>query len=262
MKRIHLFLIAMLALYGSVVAQSYYTPYGSAEKPEWADKMISEDLEYSYLETVMVRDSSQNAVRNEAKKVIAQRRQLTTGEVMLNTNARESSGIIVSSRLISEYWEYDGAYFRGYFLFQTRKNRNFEFERIRITTDYAFSPRVLVPGMAQLYKGSTTKGVLFIAGEVALIGGIIVTESLRASYESKINTTHNANDKQTYIDNADNMTNICYTMIGGAVAVYAWSLIDGMVAKGKMHVLIGSTKLQFAPYATSQSGGLALVLKF
>jgi hypothetical protein len=181
---------------------------------------------------------------------------------MFSTTAEESDGIIVSSRLIGEYWEYDGAYYRGYFLFQTRKNRKFDFERIRITTDYAFSPRVLVPGMAQIYKGSTTKGVLFIAGEVAFIGGIIITESLRASYESKINTTHNASDKQTYIDNADNMSNVRNVMIGGAVVVYAWSLIDGIVAKGKSHVLIGSTKLQFVPYATSQSGGLALVLNF
>jgi hypothetical protein len=122
--------------------------------------------------------------------------------------------------------------------------------------------RVFVPGMAQLYKGSTTKGIVFIASEVAFVGGIIVTESLRASYEAKINTTHSAKDKQTYIDNADNMSNIRNVMIGGAVAVYAWSLIDGIVAKGPKQLMLGSASLRFAPYATPQSGGVALSLNF
>jgi hypothetical protein len=128
---------------------------------------------------------------------------------------------------------------------------------------YGFSPRVFVPGMAQLHKGSTLKGTLFIAGEVAMIGGIVLAESLRASYNSKINTTHSAADKKTYINNADNWQNIRNGFIAGAAAVYVWNVIDGIVAKGKKHVIVlGSTNLRIMPYATPEAGGVMFALNF
>lgn len=119
-----------------------------------------------------------------------------------------------------------------------------------------------VPGMAQIKKGSVAKGACFIAGEVVFVGGIVVTECLRQNYAKQISMTNNSTLKKRFATNA----NICMVTrnvcIAGAVAVYAWNIIDGIVAKDKRQIQLGSTKLDFSPYATPYEGGLALNLTF
>ncbi|MDR3236056.1 MAG: hypothetical protein LBT48_04930 [Prevotellaceae bacterium] len=136
-----------------------------------------------------------------------------------------------------------------------------------ITGDYGFSARAFVPGMAQFHKGSNLKGGLIIGGEVAFVGGIIVAENLRASNVSKINTTHNAADKQNYINNADNYETMRNVMIGGAVAIYVYNVIDAIAAKGKKRVVaLGKNKFSVTPFAApsvdGMTGGLALSYNF
>lgn len=127
---------------------------------------------------------------------------------------------------------------------------------------YPFSARVFVPGMAQLHKGSTFKGATFIAAEAIAVGGIVIFEGLRSSYKTKINTTHDVQDRQNYIDKTNNMQNLRNGFIAGALAVYAWNVIDGIVAKGKKHVELGRVELRFAPFATPEAGGLAMNIQF
>ena len=116
--------------------------------------------------------------------------------------------------------------------------------------------------MAQIKKGSVGKGIGFIASEVALVGGVVVTECLRLNYAKKINMTHNASLKNYYAQNA----NICQitrnVCIGGVAAVYVWNVIDGMVAKGKTQILLGTAELRLAPYADYESSGVAAVVNF
>lgn len=132
-----------------------------------------------------------------------------------------------------------------------------------ITGRYPFSGRVFVPGLAQFHKGSKGKGLFFIIGEVACVTGIVVAESLRASYESKYNSTHDAHQMQTYGNRADNCTNIRNGLIAGAAALYLWNVIDGIAAKGKRKaIMLGDARLRISPYAASQSGGIALSLNF
>jgi hypothetical protein len=129
--------------------------------------------------------------------------------------------------------------------------------------DGGFTPRALVPGMAQIHKGSTLKGTLFIAGEAAMIGGVVLAENLRASYQAKINTTHNAANKKTYINKVDNWQNIRNGLIAGAAAVYVWNVIDGIVAKGKPPVNgWADHRLRIAPYVAPGAGGITLALNF
>ena len=119
-----------------------------------------------------------------------------------------------------------------------------------------------VPGMAQIKKGSIAKGSCFIAGEVAFIGGIVVTECLRQNYARQITMTHNTTLKQRYAANANACAitrNVC---VAGAVALYVWNVIDGIVAKDYRQINIGATKLDFMPYAAQYEGGLALSLTF
>lgn len=130
------------------------------------------------------------------------------------------------------------------------------------TNKYPFSARVFIPGMAQLHKGSTGKGVAFIAAEAIAVGGIVIFEGLRSSYKTKINTTHDVQDRQNYIDKTNNMHNLRNGFIAGALAVYAWNVIDGIVAKGKKHVELGRVELRFAPFATPEAGGLAMNIQF
>ena len=127
---------------------------------------------------------------------------------------------------------------------------------------YPFSARVFVPGYAQIYKGQVGKGVGFIVGEVAFIGGIVASECLRASYVSKMNATRYVPQRQIYADNA----NICALSrnisIAGAAALYVWNILDGILAKGRPQMQIGDAYLRFSPYAAPDAGGLALSLTF
>ena len=181
------------------------------------------------------------------------------GEISVSGN----DALTVKSRIIDQYTEYlaDGSY-RVNLLVQTAKNPEYQLEPVCVTNKYKFSPRVFVPGMAQIHKGQTTRGALFIAGETAAIGGIVAFESLRASYQAKIKRTHNAKEIQYYIRQSDNMANIRNGFIAGAAAIYVWNIIDGIVAKGKKHVVVGKIKMDVAPYATHQSQGVNINATF
>jgi len=138
-----------------------------------------------------------------------------------------------------------------------------DFDKQLYNTSYNFSGRAFVPGLAQLYKGSKTKGILFIVGEAAFVSGIVACEGLRASYESKINTTHDAQEKQSYINNADNMQNLRNGFIAGAILLYAWNVIDGIAAKGDPHLhLANNSNVKITPYTTGKEGGIYLAFNF
>lgn len=236
------------------------------ERPGWVDGFFSERTN-SYIEVVSATGYTENEARNKAAQQIVERRSIATGirstvHVENGTIVVDGSdNLIVKSRIIDEYCEPLGAGgYRVYLLTQTAKNPRNQYESVVVTDHYKMSPRVLIPGMAQIYKGQTVRGALFIGGELATIGGIVVFENLRTSYASKVGQTHSAKEKQIYIDRADNMQNIRNGFIAGAAAVYAWNVIDGVVAKGKKHVIIGDVAV--APYTSPMSTGLLLSLNF
>ena len=236
------------------------------EKPAWVDGYF-EDLNNSYIEKADASGYSQDEARNKAANVIMKQRGSATG-VRVDANGNILSigenSLTVKARVVDEYTEHcsDGMY-HVYLLVQTAKNPTYDYERLKLTKDYPFSPRVFVPGMAQLYKGSTAKGVSFIVGHIAFIGGIIVCEELRASYASKINTTHDVQKMQNYINNADNMQTARNVFIAGTAALYVWNVIDGIAAKGKKHVIVlGDNNLKVAPYVMPNSTSVMLSFNF
>lgn len=142
-------------------------------------------------------------------------------------------------------------------------NKQLKEYNAQLTGRYPFSARVFVPGMAQLHKGSKAKGLFFIVGEAACVGGLVIAESLRASYDSKATSTQNTEQKKTYYNRADNCENIRNGLIAGAAVLYVWNVIDGIAAKGKKRtVMLGDAQLRISPYATPQCGGFALSLNF
>ena len=133
----------------------------------------------------------------------------------------------------------------------------------QITGKYPFSARVFVPGWAQLHKGSKGKGIFFILAETVCVGGIVATESLRASYDSKASSSFDTNLKKKYNNRADNCANVRNGFIVGAAAIYVWNVIDGIAARGKKKpLMVGDAQMRLSPYATAQEGGLTLSLEF
>jgi hypothetical protein len=224
----------------------------------------------SYIKTATSTGYTEEEARNKAIVQIIGARSPEAGvrvsvQIDGNITVRGDDNLTVKARVIDEYSEQCNGQYRISVLAQIAKNPTWDYDSIRVTKDYPCSPRVFVPGMAQLYKGSKAKGILFIAGEAALIGGIVIAESLRASYTSKINNTHSLADKQSYINSADNWQNICTGFIAGAAALYAWNVIDGWVTKGKKHVILGDNTLKITPYITPYNGGasgISLALNF
>lgn len=172
------------------------------------------------------------------------------------------------TRYIDEYWEYvsypDGS--RGYeyyALFAVSETANAPiYDEFSTTTSYGIKPVImsLIPGWGQMYKGSTTKGVIILAAEVAAIGGVIYTENERASYESKMRSQPNfAKQYKTKMDNFETARNCC---IGAAAAIYVYNLIDAVVAPGARRVVVKPRNLHLAPVASKNFSGVTLSYNF
>ncbi len=222
-------------------------------RPTWASAGYHKDLDKSYLEVVVIRgEQGLTKMRQLAQKEIERRRHVTVGVM---------DDIWMKAPHIAEYLDEDGI---GYFLYQTLKNPTYTPESISTTDKYPFSARVFVPGMAQIYKGSTGKGVAFITGEALFIGGIVTSEVLRVNYRRMWEDTPSYD--QTLKKYYANCTRVCavsrYVCIGGAVALYIWNIIDGYVAKGRPYVVKDGEMLSFSPYVSADCTGIALNVKF
>lgn len=249
-----------------VAARGQYVQTG--EIPFWANGYFQE-AQNSYIEVVSAFSYDVETARNKAASVVVSRRNLATGaemNVQVRNGSIEVNGedqLIVKSRIIDEYVEYiTGMGFRVYLLVQTAKNPVNELEPVNVTDKYPFSMRAFVPGMAQIYKGSTGKGIAFISVEVVMVGGVVAFECLRSYYAAKINTTHNADVRLQYYNNLKLMSGLRNGFIAGAAAVYVWNVIDGIVAKGNKQIIIGEASLNIMPYAAPDYGGVMLTFNF
>lgn len=138
-------------------------------------------------------------------------------------------------------------------------------EPLMKTNSYKLIGESFVPGMAQIKKGQTGKGVAFIAAEAVCVGGIIVSECQRSSFVSKIKDTRDPVLMKDYKNKSNTWSTARNIFIGGAVAFYVWNVIDGIVAKGKTRI-IGpkGEQIAFSPYYNPaafnnpESFGLAL----
>lgn len=247
--------------------------YSSQKKPSWADGYFDQ-LTNSYIEMATATGRSEAEARNKAAQVVMVNRGFATGQQVNvrvqngNVVVTGGSNVEVKSRVIDEYREQCGrGEYRVSLLVQTAVNPSFRMEGVRVTDQYPFSARVFVPGMAQLHKGSTLKGVLFIVGEAALVGGVVGFEGMRTSAESKISTERDPFWREAYIDDVSMYQDRRNRLIGMAVALYAWNIIDGVTAKGKKHVqVLGKADINISPFVTADMGrmgsGISLTLNF
>ena len=96
---------------------------------------------------------------------------------------------------------------------------------------------------------------------MVLAGAVIATESLRASYRKKMREQPRFFQKyNTKADNWANARNVC---IGAMAAVYAYNLIDAIVAPGARRTVVRRAPLPVvAPVAYEGGGGIGLALFF
>lgn len=236
------------------------------EKPIWLDGYYDE-TSVSYLKVVQgtSKNSYEFARKNAMMQVIKDNFLESDVELKMYGDMfdiRTDNNVKVKARVIAEYQEKIEYDYICHLLVQVMKNPNDEFEKVAITDKYPFSARVLVPGMAQMYKGQKTKGLCFIAGEVALVGGAIVSHTLMVSNINKISSTHNSTLKAHYTRNANACMAVRNISIAGAAALYLWNIIDGAAAKGDEHIMLGNNELIITPYSDINSTGIALNLKF
>lgn len=244
------------------------TATAQSVEPKWKSQGLM-DLTYSYVEVVSADASTVSDARDKAAQAIVQRRNLAVGaemKVKVVDGKITSSGdqkMIVTARILDEYAEEVGYNnWRVYLLVQTLKHPQYSFENITVTDQYPFSARAFVPGMQQLYKGQKAKGIMFIAAEVACVGGIVVSEGLRTSNVNLINSTHNAQQRAQYTDKANMWQNVRNGFIAATAAVYVWNVVDALAAKGARYVKQGSAQFALAPYTNGETVGFAMNVKF
>ena len=257
----------LMIIIGALLLQGAYSQ--TTERPKWTDGYF-EEVQNSYVEVVSAVGYEPDNARKKAMQQVLERRSMASGTqatVSMKGNdvqVKSEHDLIAKARVVDEYVErIEAGQYRVYLLVQTAKNPSLSFEPVTLSEKYPFSARVFVPGMAQIYKGGVGKGAIMIAGEVLMVGGIVAAECLRQNYAQQIAMTHNSTLKQHYAQNANICSitrNVC---IAGAVAIYAWNVIDGIVAKGDKHIMIGNlAQVRFTPYADYESGGVAAVVKF
>ncbi len=240
----------------------------SGERPDWT-KGYFKEMPNSYVEVVSAFGYDLKEARDKAAKEAIHRRSLATGaeacvriigdEVKVDSN----HDVIVKARIVDEYIHHTSRGYTVYLLVQTAKNPTYQYEPVAISEDYPFSARVLVPGMAQIHKGSIIKGSLFISGECLFVAGIVTSQLLANNYYQKsLTEKYDAKTRKAYIDRANTSLMVRNISIAGAAAIYVWNIIDGVVAKGNKHIVVGNAALAMTPYVDPYSAGLAFNMTF
>lgn len=236
--------------------------------PEWT-KGYFKELQNSYIEVVSGTATDRETARNKAVQMVIERRNLATGqrvEVNVsggNVTVNSNGELTVKARVIDEFVNHKGpGEWEVYLLVQTSKHPNNVFEPVTVTDRYPFSPRSFVPGMAQLDKGQTGKGLGFILGEVASLGGIVACEGMRSYNVNKATSTHNIQQRMAYTDRANYLMISRNVFIASAAAVYVWNVVDAIVAKGPRRVLLSESAIRCTPYASSDGVGFAMNISF
>ena len=240
----------------------------SGESPDWT-KGYFKEMPNSYVEVVSAFGYDLKEARDKAAKEAIHRRSLATGaeasvriigdEVKVDSN----HDVIVKARIVDEYIHHTSRGYTVYLLIQTAKNPTYQYEPVAVSEDYPFSARVFVPGMAQIHKGSVTKGTLFISGECLFVAGIVTGQLLADNYYQKsLIEKYDAKTRKAYIDRANASLMVRNISIAGAAAIYVWNVIDGAVAKGNKHIVVGNAALAMTPYVDPYSAGLAFNITF
>jgi len=138
-----------------------------------------------------------------------------------------------------------------------------KFDKIEFTTKYGAHGlwrSMIIPGWGQMHKGSTVKGVVILVGEVALIGTTVYLESMRSDNFRKSQETTNLTIIKEYRNRADSWALYRNVALGAAVGLYAYNLVDAIVAPGAKRVVV--RRYAFAPVVTPEYAGVGVMIRF
>lgn len=263
-------LYVLLAAINLLCVPSLYAQKDSPKTdipPTWTDGYYRE-LPNSYVEVVSASASDRMAAREKALRMVVERRNMAAGgrfEVRVMDGDVIVSGnenLTVKARVVDEYARLESGEWLVSLLVQTCKNPMYTYETVGVSDRYPLTVKSFVPGMMQLEKGQTTKGLVMIGAEVAMVGGIVAFEALRSSYVAKINSTHSASARVGFTSSANRCSTVRNVCIAGAAAVYLWSFVDAIASKGPRHLMIADAELTIAPQFGVGYSGLALNMNF
>lgn len=202
------------------------------DKPDWTHDTGYNSLTYSYLIS-----RSADAASPETAEALA-----------IDKVSSEAGGY--QFIIVDTYKEKLDGFWRVYVLAQISRAAGTKIaEKLTKTNTYKLIGESFVPGMAQIKKGQIAKGASFIAAEAVCIGGIIVSESQRHNFNSKMSYTRDPDLRKSYKNKADNWAMARNIFIAGTAAVYVWNVIDGLVAKGKTQIKgPNGERVAFSPY--------------
>ncbi len=170
-------------------------------------------------------------------------------------------------REIDDYWIFKNNKYHVDILYTVSDKNNYgssNEDDIKITTRYGAAGLLsIIPGIGQMYKGSHKKGTAILIGEIAAAGSIILCENTRASYIKKMKEQPKyAAEYNSLADTWETGRNIS---IGVAAALYAYNLIDALVANGAKRVIVErkrNTQFTIVPYADLKNTGISMRLNF
>lgn len=238
-------------------------------KPRWVSTSIPESKSNTYIfERAYAEGGTLDEARLKALQNLSMRLE-KEHNLHLNSNDLNSKEVC---RTVDEYWVRKDGVVKIYVLYTipkymlpgyTGKLGNSYDDEIKVTTNYGARGFLsIVPGVGQMYKGSTGKGVFFLSVEIASAVGIVLCENNRATYVNK--SIEQPKFKKEYIERANNWETGRNIAIGVAGAVYVWNLIDAFVAKGGKRIVVkkNSANLSVSPVATSNGAGVGVKLNF
>ncbi len=169
-------------------------------------------------------------------------------------------------KLVDEYWEWNGTKYNYWALFAVSDNgEEPHFDNFTYSSSYGVAPVAMsiIPGVGQMYKGSTVKGVCMLGGVAAFGIGALLCENTRSDYKNKMK--EQPEFAQSYNTKANNYETARNILIGAAAAVYVYNLVDAAVAKGARRIIVKSATnsyLSLHPVATPYATGLSLTYNF
>lgn len=176
---------------------------------------------------------------------------------------------IFYTKLVDDYWEYnpseDEEYLYCALYAISLQDQEPAFDNFSSTTSYGVAPVLMsiIPGVGQMYKGSTFKGICMLGGVAACSLGALFCENERSDYKNKIKEQPQfAQTYNTKANNYETARNIC---IGAAAAIWLYNIIDAAVAKGARRIVVSpnyGSYLSIHPVATPNSAGVSLTYNF
>lgn len=263
-----------------------------AGKPRWVGHTPKElNDTYRFIEVVSFGNTISEA-RMDAKQQLAQNEQLRRA-VTINVNSGNlqhvnqqivngdmvetiQNNITIETTIsgqeyrlqaypVDEYMQQKGGQVKLYTLYMVGVTDHVIFDRTYKSNRYGAVPVVMsiIPGLGQMYKGSTVKGICML-GSVAVSGlGALFCENERSDYKNKMKEQPQfAKNYNTKANNYETGRNIC---LGAAAAIWVYNIVDAAAAKGARRIIVKpatDSYLSIHPVATPKTAGVSLSYNF